>query len=465
MKESLHLGDNLGIMRGMEAASVDSIVTDPPYGLEFMGKDWDAPWKDDPNIGKTWHQGMCKVEMPDGATRLDRPSFEKKANVKCRKCEKWKLSSNPCKCASPDFPNLTLQNMRAFQSWCEEWSRECLRVLKPGGYMLAFSSTRTYHRLASAVEDAGFEIRDQIGWCYGNGFPKSLDVSDAVQRWQNGERFESPQVAIKPGAQEETEFLGTLNKDPETESAGAWGTALKPAWEPIVVARKPLIGTVAQNILTHGTGALNIHGCRVGEEKMEAVTRGVSKLGTFEGADGNTTNVRFGRWPSNVVHDGSSEVLAHFPSELDGLPGARGPNDKGSAARFFYCPKAQKNDREEGLWDFTRKKGSKVTGRKEGSTGAVASAFAGTTETARANIHPTVKPTALMRWLLRLVTPPGGRSLDPFMGSGSTGKAAVLEGFEFWGIEREPEYLEISKARVAFAHKLKAEAESQQTLF
>lgn len=264
------------------------------------------------------------------------------------------------------------------------WS-ECLRVLKPGGYLLAFSGTRTYHRMVCAVEDAGFEIRDQLAWVYGSGFPKS----------HNGE----------------------------------WGgTALKPAWEPIVMARKPLIGTVEDNWLVHGTSGLNVDGARVG---------------------GNG-----GRWPANLVHDGSDEVLAAFPQaagqqgpisntapsektsnvygrmKREGEASAESSNrgavgfkmkpgmrrlDAGSAARFFYCAKASKSDR-----------------------GAD-------------NIHPTVKPTDLMRWLVRLVTPAGGVVLDPFTGSGSTGKAAMLEGFQFIGCELNPDYIQLAEARIAAA--------------
>lgn len=275
----------------------------------------------------------------------------------------------------------------------ETW-RQALRVLKPGGYLLAFSGTRTYHRMACAIEDAGFEIRDQIGWAFGSGFPKS----------HNGE----------------------------------WGgTALKPAWEPIVVARKPLVGTVEANWRQHGTGALNIDGCRVADWAGDPSTQDYSST--------------VGRWPANLIHDGSDEVLQAFPqapgqqgpisgtapsartsnvygamkregeasanSENEGAvgfkmkPGAR-RIDSGSAARFFYCAKASKTDRGEG------------------------------------NNHPTVKPSSLMRYLCRLVTPAGGLVLDPFMGSGSTLKAAELEGFSAIGIELSPEYIDIARRRI-----------------
>lgn len=276
--------------------------------------------------------------------------------------------------------------------------REALRVLKPGGHLLAFSGTRTYHRMVCAIEDAGFEVRDQIGWLYGSGFPKSHN--------------------------------------------GAWGgTALKPAWEPIVVARKPLIGTVEANWLAYGTGALNIDGCRVnsGPVEIHARTQTVTAPTAMAGASsGSTGTGEFnpGRWPANLIHDGSDEVLEAFPVTTSGavkegqvengkdvgtfgaMKGRVMPareSTTGSAARFFYCAKASKRDRGDG------------------------------------NIHPTVKPTELMRYLCRLVTPPGGLVLDPFLGSGSTGKAAALEGFKFIGCELSDEYADIAAARIGHA--------------
>jgi len=293
----------------------------------------------------------------------------------------------------------------------EVW-HEVLRVLKPGGHLLAFAGTRTQHRMAVQIEDAGFEIRDMIAWVYGSGFPKSLDVSKAIHKATDAAKQWS-----------------------------GWGTALKPALEPITVARKPLIGTVAENVLRHGTGAVNIDGCRVGTTKnVPASPRGQQdriygrykpQTGLESGHDPN-----IGRWPANLIHDGSDEVVGLFPSphgagakreagqvkhgnhsSMFGINGhdSNGMRygDTGSAARFFYCAKASKVDR-----------------------GAD-------------NLHPTVKPTKLMRYLCRLVTPPGGVVLDPYMGSGSTGKAAVLEGFRFIGIEREAEYLEIARGRIA----------------
>jgi site-specific DNA-methyltransferase (adenine-specific) len=283
----------------------------------------------------------------------------------------------------------------------EMW-REVLRVLKPGGHLLAFAGTRTQHRMAVNIEDAGWEIRDCVMWVYGSGFPKSHNLKD--------------------------------------EWAG-WGTALKPAWEPVIVARKPFKGTVASNVLEHGTGAINVDGCSVARQADDR--SGWSQTGSKASdnramSGGNYARDpkpdRGGRWPANLIHDGSEEVVELFPSETGKSSGTQrttsaswlgtrskgedkpiGYGDTGSAARFFYCAKASKADRGEG------------------------------------NNHPTVKPTDLMAYLCRLVTPPGGTVLDPFCGSGSTGKAAVREGFGFIGIEREAEYARIARCRIKAA--------------
>jgi site-specific DNA-methyltransferase (adenine-specific) len=366
-------------MRDLEDSSIDAIVTDPPYGLSFMGKKWDY-----------------------------------------------------------DVPGV------------EVWA-ECLRVLKPGGHLLAFAGTRTQHRMAVRIEDAGFEIRDMIAWVYGSGFPKSLDVSKAIDKAAGAER-EVVGVAGKSGSVRNSmagdfaggEYMSTAPATPEAQQWAGWGTALKPALEPITVARKPLTGTVAANVLEHGTGALNIDGCRVATDERIAAHYGTGggaghTTGKFNtpyqvGDAGEHNTQTLGRWPANLIHDGSDEVLALFPqsdhARGNKTPTKRGaprvtnfmagslaptltdPGDTGSAARFFYCAKASKADRSEG------------------------------------NTHPTVKPTDLMRYLCRLVTPPGGIVLDPFMGSGSTGKAAALEGFRFIGIERDPAYLEIARSRI-----------------
>tara|TARA_R110000822_G_scaffold247845_1_gene375644 strand:+ start:357 stop:1313 length:957 start_codon:yes stop_codon:yes gene_type:complete len=260
--------------------------------------------------------------------------------------------------------------------------KECLRVLKPGGHILAFSGSRTYHRMTCAIEDAGFEIRDQMMWVYGSGFPKSHNIAKALNK--------SEASAAK-------QWEG-------------WGTALKPAHEPICLARKPIEGTVVDNVLKWEVGGLNLDGCRVGE-------------GT-------------GRFPANLMHDGSQEVVDLFPGE-----------NQSSAARFFYCPKASKADRDEGCESLEEKRTAKLGGSNNDRDDLDPVSERFRTSPSRNN-HPTVKPTELMRYLCRLITPTGGTVLDPFNGSGSTGKAALLEGFNYVGIELDPDYVAIAEARI-----------------
>jgi len=335
----------------------------------------------------------------------------------------------------------------------ELWA-ECLRVLKPGGHLLAFGGSRTYHRLACAVEDAGFEVRDQIMWLYGSGFPKSLNLKD--------------------------------------EWAG-WGTALKPAHEPIVVARKPLTGTVANNVLEWGTGALNIDASRVGLGDEVAIEQGEYIRNSASTAKGyqrpnassytdkpkersGPANAE-GRWPANVIHDGSDEVLEGFPASNGGafpkksnVPtgrhyeggwgavdnGERTEMGSGSAARFFYCAKASKAERNAGLEglpaQFAPTMNNGIGGKEHDPE----------TATPKQNFHPTVKPLALMRYLVRLVCPPNGVVLDPFLGSGTTAVAAVLEGFDWVGCELTEDYWPIIEARVAWAEK-ERNAQNEQT--
>ena len=348
--------------------------------------------------------------------------------------------------------------------------REALRVLKPGGHLLAFGGTRTYHRLACAIEDAGFEVRDQLAWVYGSGFPKSLDISKALDA-HAGVQGGKGSVTEKSGSARSSmagDFTGGEYHAylPATDAArqwDGWGTALKPAWEPICLARKPLIGTVAANVLAHGVGGLNIDGCRVGDE-VAGWGGGASAL--YEGGlsrERGKARPVVGRWPANIIHDGSDEVLAAFPQAGGQLAAASTSDtprtstvwgamnrpdepsarriDTGSAARFFYCAKASKRDRNEGC------EGLPPETTSDGRAVAADNAYQrGKTE--RANTHPTVKPTDLMAYLCRLVTPPGGLVLDPFLGSGSTGKGATREGFRFVGIEQSPEYLRIAEARV-----------------
>jgi site-specific DNA-methyltransferase (adenine-specific) len=399
-------------MPTLAAGSVDSIVSDPPYGLSFMGKGWDHG--------------------------VPGQSF---------------------------------------------WA-EALRVAKPGAHLLAFGGTRTYHRLACAIEDAGWEIRDCVMWVYGSGFPKSMDVSKAIDKAAGAEREVVGQRTTGVGTGNgSTPLMGDGNRDitaPATAAArqwAGWGTALKPAWEPIIVARKPLDGTVAANVLKYGTGAINVDGCRVGTDGgCKGAGRGPQGAVHGDGLNGAFAPavLGLGRWPANLIHDGSDEVVGLFPETTSnvrkpsgkddrGIPGfvmrrvdsdERGHCDSGSAARFFYCAKASKADRDEGLEGFALRSASECCEDREPGSAGLDNPRAGAGRTSGArNIHPTVKPTSLMRYLCRLVTPPGGVVLDPFTGSGSTGKGAMLEGFRFIGIEREAEYLEIARARIDAATK------------
>jgi len=344
----------------MEPNSIDAIVTDPPYGLKFMGKKWDH-----------------------------------------------------------DVPSV------------EIW-REALRILKPGGYLLAFAGTRTQHRMACAIEDAGFEIRDMIAWVYGSGFPKSLDVSKAIDKAAGAEREVIGQ-GIPMGKSRgvygdfaENEYLLTA---PATEAArqwDGWGTALKPALEPITMARKPIVGTVAANVLKWDTGGINLDGCRIeGEPWTRPGSNAVSGVyGDF--ANDSARENSKGRFPANLIHDGSDEVTRLMPDDN---------------ARFFYVPKASAAEREIGLSDLLLKSAPEYClhnndGKKR-------------EHHARRNHHPTVKPIDLMRYLCRLVTPPGGLVYDPFTGSGTTLIGAKLEGLQWVGSEMDPDYAEIARLRVA----------------
>jgi len=383
----LHHGDCLEVLKTLPDCSVDAVVTDPPYGLSFMGKRWDY-----------------------------------------------------------DVP--------AVEVW-----QECLRVLKPGGHLLAFAGTRTQHRMAVRIEDAGFEIRDLIAWVYGSGFPKSLDISKAIDKEAGAEREVmgswKPTGTARPskgGSHSAAKTTSDCGYDPDTEARinitapateaakqwQGWGTALKPAFEPVTMARKPFALTVAANVLEHGTGGLNVDGCRVGTEG--ATTRSeqapYSESGWRTGHKVQT--LELGRWPANFIHDGSDEATGLL----------------GDAARFFYTAKASKADRDAGCEAMeargVHRYGQGIGEGRDPNAPAI-----------NRNHHPTVKPTDLMRYLCRLVTPPGGIILDPFTGSGSTGKAAILEGFRFIGIERESEYIEIARARI----QREADKPRQPTLF
>jgi DNA modification methylase len=496
----LRHGDCIEVMATLPDNSIDSIVTDPPYGLEFMGKEWDAPWKQTPNGWAT------RDKSEDLTGKTSSPFLAAKVNK-----------------YAAGIP---------FQLWFTEVATEALRVLKPGGHLLAFGGTRTYHRLAVAIEDAGFEIRDSMMWLYGSGFPKSHDVSKGIDKRggavaefadfrdavkvamkENGVSRAQLQEALGnfmlshyltaasqpaipncrdyqiirdcvglgdkydelfiPEAEREvvgSKTSGIANKDegqrytigasksvqvditapatPAAQQWQGWGTALKPAHEPIVVARKPLIGTVAANVLEWGVGAMNIDGCRIGtEQRINSPGSTNPRIAMNDGwrQDAKPT-LATGRWPANVVlshtifcgdtcaegcpvaeldrQSGINKSTAGGKSGSNAYPGSwtednkdrprAGHTDTGGASRFFYVAKANKRERP--------------------NVDGVA--------------HPTVKPLALMQWLVRLVTPAGGTVLEPFAGSGTTVEAALLEGCNVLAIEKTEDYLPLINARI-----------------
>ena len=369
----LYHGDCLAVMPHLPAHYFHAVLSDPPYGLNFMGKAWD--------------HGVPGVPF-------------------------WLAA---------------------------------LRVAKPGAYLLAFGGTRTYHRLACAIEDAGWEYRDMLGWLYGSGFPKSLDASKAINKAAGAERevVGHDPARFRRDSDTNNTYAAhcgqsgniTAPATPAARQWDGWGTALKPAIEPIALARAPMPGTVAANLLEHGTGALNINGCRIG---AGARFNGAARAGkeTFNCSPKSgiayTGQEVQGRWPANIMHDGSPEVLAVFPDDN---------------ARFFYCGKATQEDRDEGLQGELTS-AAEMVNRIAGSAG-MNSPRAGAGRTAgRHNNHPTVKPTDLMRYLARLILPPGGICLDPFCGSGSTGKAVIREGGRFVGIEKYESSCEIAARRM-----------------
>jgi len=418
----LHNHDCLEVIKTMieDEVFVDSIVTDPPYELGFMGRSWDST-------------GIA---------------FQK---------ETWEL---------------------------------CFKVLKPGGHLLAFSGSRTYHRMAVAIEDAGFEIRDQVMWLYGSGFPKSMNVGKALDKKLGNEREVVGTLKSKQDIRSGN-YVGTATDTNEysridipvtkgnSEWEG-WGTALKPAHEPLVLARKPLSEkSVVDNVLKHRTGGINIDECRVegndakypdtnpdfrDQGRQSKENMGIDKL-----SFGQTENVKRkkvvrksrnengvwtddnsgmksegseyadadprGRFPSNIMHDGSDSIKELF-------------EDK---SRYFYCAKTSKAERNQGLNNLPTKKASSMPGRRNADDmkdSKIDNDVTGRFVTEKKNIHPTVKPIKLMKYLCRLITPKGGTVLDPFMGSGSTGMAAKEENFEFVGIEKEEEYFNIASARI-----------------
>lgn len=453
----LHHGDCIEVMRTLPDASVDAVVTDPPYGLEFMGREWDGA----NGFRRSLNEADAGRDTVFGRTSKRAPEYNTGRGVRVaqERAEEMTPTGQGHSTSAGPYLAARVDSIRVagvpFQEWCTVWAAEALRVLKPGGHMLAFGGSRTWHRLAVAIEDAGFEIRDSIAWLYGSGFPKSLDVSKAVdafhgavrseggREWQGGARSGGVM-----GAGDGTSTR-TIYDQPATDDAQAWqgwGTALKPAFEPIVVARKPLVGTVAGNVLSHGTGALNIDANRVAGTKPDTTRGASSKRSSMEGgelaAQGRIEDDGRGRWPTNVLLDasqaekldaqtgvlisgrmaaGTQRAPRHGAvyGRLNGDATKRAtPGDSGGASRFFptfrYEAKADSEERPN------------VNGVQ----------------------HPTVKPLDLMRWLVRLVTPPNGTILEPFAGSGTTLEAALLEGFQVIGIEREADYLLLIEARI-----------------
>ena len=432
----LYQGNMLDMLEVIESNTIDSIVTDPPYELNFMNKGWD-------NAGVSFN------------------------------ADTWK---------------------------------KCYTALKPGGYLLAFGGSRTYHRIACAIEDAGFEIRDTIMWLYGSGFPKSMNIGLAIDK-KNGVDNRTGNIvkgvgsnntnSMKNGLGESQEFASEYEERIAQNEWQGWGTALKPSFEPIIVARKPFKGSLVDNVIEYGVGGINIDECRV-ESNGEKLTRDLydnpSWKNSSKAGQGSINDIadKLGRFPANTIltYDDTdfNEVCGGFPNTKSQI-GARGGqgfynclgrpnkerkdgdnlsgfNDSGSASRYFYCAKASKKDRDEGLDNFEEISGGTYQFRQDGS-------LDGEIPT-RKNTHPTVKPTDLMQYLVRLVTPNDGIILDPFNGSGSTGKAVMYENkernknYKYIGVELTEEYLPIAKARIEYVYNLQEEttnSDNQLTIY
>ena len=464
-------GDSIERMKLLPENSVDAIVTDPPYGIGFMGKEWDN-FK--PSVIK---EGMNKDKRPKSGIASTRRSNIARTY------------------------DTSISGSKKFQNWCEAWSREALRVLKPGAFMLVSCSTRMYHRMASGIEDAGFEIRDMISWLYGSGFPKSLNIGKQVDKIQGNEREDVGEYVAPDGGKRDLEkhkphkearvadhqygytTSGFIKKTKGNSEWEGWGTALKPACEPIVVARKPLSEkNVALNVLKWGTGGINIDDCRIEHNEPLKETNRDSR-----GASWNNDNCGFrneqnklaspspqGRFPANIILDeeagkildeqsgilGSNSLAVRktgnsggtgncyqtsndVPGNIVSIPG------KGGASRFFYCAKASKSERNFGCEELEEiesvypgantfdKEGNRV--RKDGSI---------IPPLKSKNNHPTVKPIKLMEYLVKLVSKEGATVLDPFLGSGTTAIACIKLNRKWIGIEREEDYIPIIKARI-----------------
>lgn len=494
---TVYHGDCLDVLRGLPDASVDAVVTDPPYGLEFMGKEWDSYSFAPADMVKRFRPGWEHAQSgagiardpstPQGRTGV---SFHKRRSTyKCGRCGKRDAFKNRQQCGGSsdhdwqhEWVDEQPVEMLAFQQWCQLWAAECLRVLRPGGHLLAFGGSRTYHRMACAIEDAGFEIRDSIHWTYGSGFPKSLDVSKAIDKAAGATRevVDSYERKGRSGGilGAEVDIVRDITA-PATDAArqwDGWGTALKPSHEPIVVARKPLVGTVAGNVLAHGTGAINVDACRVDmsdrDREVIAKAGGFMRAGwdkpatptyNMNSADNPMPTVDAqahskGRWPANTI-------LGHAPDcDPDGGCGAgcpcaemdaqSGVSRDGVAVQRNFPAEGSRYDASS--YFIPKRPAPDVTYGGEGGASRFFPAFYYTAKASSAErprgdgvAHPTVKPLDLMRWLVRLVTPPGGVVLEPFAGSGTTAEACVVEGFRCIAIEREADYLPLIEARLS----------------
>src|SRR3990172_583126 len=492
MTIDIRLGDCLDLLKSFPDNHFDACVTDPPYGLEFMGKEWDR-------LGITKASPIPRPGNIGGFADGNKPSFER-----------------------------VRRYLPEMQAWHQRWADEILRVLKPGAHLLAFGGTRTSHRLVCALEDAGFEIRDTVVWLYGSGFPKSLDVSKAIDRHLGAERpivgkltgrGANPRVDFRGGRFHAAANLPSADfsdiTGPATDESAAWsgwGTALKPAYEPIILARKPLDGTVAENVLKWGVGGLNIDATRISGLAGDGNWGGTTAARIYDGGWDSTQKPNLvqntlGRWPANVLLDEeAARQLDAQTGELKSGEGAFKRNsamgykgnaygkesravgtpmlsygDSGGASRFFYCAKADRDERERGLESLPiRERTTPLAGRgqpglkckkcgrwKVSGNPCVCpepefepSSF---DRPPTKNTHPTVKPMDLMRYLIRLVTPRGGTIVDPFAGNGTTLIAAQLEGFSAVGVEKESEYVEIARARIRGWFPLESSSETRTT--
>jgi len=424
---TLYKGDNAFVLPQLEDNSIDAIITDPPAGIAFMGKDWDK------------NKGGRDVWI----------------------------------------------------AWMEEVAIQCLRVIKPGGHALVWAIPRTSHWTATAWENAGWEVRDKVYHAFASGFPKGLNIGKAIDRHLGAEREiirENRWIHVMGNRPKDdtTQVYGRGQTDnkydtapatPQSQQWEGWNTTLKPAIEEWIMFRKPTEGTIVENVLQYGVGGINIDACRVPTQEYLGRPKGqevnaYNRSQYSEPMLGEITSEPEARYPSNLIHDGSDEVVEMFPINAGGGKATRGASlhiygggkgftsatgetvgygDSGSAARFFYCAKASRRDRDEGLEEFPEVRVGALQANVDDNDSFLTSGGNPRRATGH-NHHATVKPTSLMQYLCRLITPPNGIILDPFMGSGSTGKAAMLEGFRFIGIEKEHEYFEIAQARILWAY-------------